>query len=97
MGSMAATSAMLRKHVWEDLGKFDERYETGGEDTAMARKMLKAGFKLVREPLLYVHHSHGLGPIDSLKQLWDYTLMAHGPRQLNKQKITKRRSHINFE
>lgn len=31
MAVLAATGAMISKAVWEELGRFDERYESGGE------------------------------------------------------------------
>ena len=68
-GALGATGAMIAKPVWQELGGFDERYEAGGEDTALANLMLKNGYGVVQEPALTVHHSHGLGLGDSIKQL----------------------------
>lgn len=99
IGVLAATSAMISKAAWEELGRFDERYETGGEDTALAAKMLANCYDVLREPAMTVHHSHGLGVIDSIKQLrgWQQTLKA--PRKLDKDKLFARRPDLlaNFD
>jgi GT2 family glycosyltransferase len=99
MGVLAATSAMISKAAWEELGGFDERYETGGEDTALAAKMLANGYGVIREPAMTVHHSHGLGVIDSIKQLhgWNQTLKA--PQKLDRDELLARRPDLlaNFD
>jgi glycosyltransferase involved in cell wall biosynthesis len=63
MGTMTATGSILLKSVWEDLGHFDESLKKGAEDMALARKMLAAGYQIIHDPLLRVHHTHGLGLI----------------------------------
>ena len=94
MGVLAATGAMISRVAWEELGRFDESYETGGEDTALAAKMLANGYDVIREPALTVHHSHGLGVIDSIKQLhgWQQTLKS--PRRLDKDELLARRPDL---
>lgn len=96
LGTMAATSAMIRKAAWDELGHFDERYEVGGEDTALARLMLKAGYSLESEPLLSVHHSHQLGPIGSLRQLRRWLRTVKGPVSLDRENIADLRPHLDF-
>lgn len=95
IGVLAATSAMISKPAWENLGKFDERYETGGEDTALAKAMLEAGYEVWHEPLLLVHHSHGLGPIRYAKQGIAYWQTTKSPVKLGEDFRTAR-PHINF-
>lgn len=97
MGVMGATNAIFSKSAWEDLGKFDERYEDGGEDTALAAKMLANGLKIIFEPALAVHHTHGLGAMDSLRQFRQWQRMLKGPNELDFQKLAARRPDINFE
>lgn len=94
MGVLGATGAMIAKPAWQELGRFDERYETGGEDTALAKSMLANGYAIIKEPALTVHHSHGLGAIDSLKQLntWNKTLRA--PQRLDIQELLARRPDL---
>ncbi len=91
LGVLAATAAMVSKSAWKELGKFDERYETGGEDTALAGKMIEAGYLVVEEPALTVHHSHGLGPINYLHQVRRWTKSLKGPQTLDSNKLIARR------
>jgi cellulose synthase/poly-beta-1,6-N-acetylglucosamine synthase-like glycosyltransferase len=94
MGALAGTGAMLSKKVWEELGRFDKRYETGGEDTALAKLMLKNGYGLVLEPALTVHHSHGLGFRDSVKQELHQFQTVRAPQQFNRQELLERRPDL---
>src|SRR5580698_5324818 len=86
LGTLGATGAMISKRVWTELGCFDERYQAGGEDTALAKSMLKAGYRVVQEPAMTVHHSHGLGFRDSVKQYINQ-LATRAPRQLDEQRL----------
>ncbi len=72
MGMMASDRAVISKAVWQDLGGYDERYGAGGEDGDLGRRMLAEGLSIVRDPVLAMHHTHGLGPIRSLLQLADW-------------------------
>lgn len=94
MGALAGTGAMLSKSVWEKLGRFDQRYETGGEDTALAKSMLKNGYEIVLEPALTVHHSHGLGLRDSVKQELHQFQTVRGPQQFDRQELLERRPDL---
>ena len=94
MGALAGTGAMLSKSVWEELGHFDQRYETGGEDTALAKLMLKNGFGIVLEPALTVHHSHGLGFRDSVKQELHQFQTVRAPQQFVRQELLERRPDL---
>jgi glycosyltransferase involved in cell wall biosynthesis len=95
LGVLAATGAMISKSAWRELGTFDERYQTGGEDGAMAKAMLSAGYKLIDEPLLSVHHTHGLGPIDTAKQ-WRHWFKTAQPQALDLNELAKRRPDLDF-
>ena len=94
MGALAGTGAMIAKSVWQELGRFDQRYETGGEDTALAKLMLKNGFGIVLEPALTVHHSHGLGLRDSVKQELHQLQTVRAPRQFDRQELLERRPDL---
>jgi GT2 family glycosyltransferase len=94
MGALAGTGAMISKSVWEKLGRFDQRYETGGEDTALAKSMLKNGFEIVLEPALTVHHSHGLGFRDSVKQELHQFQTVRAPQQFDRQELLERRPDL---
>jgi GT2 family glycosyltransferase len=94
LGALAATGAMVAKEAWRQLGRFDERYQSGGEDTALAKLMLKNGWSVVEEPALTVHHSHGLGLVDNFKQYVDQLKIVKAPRQLDKQDLLSRRPDL---
>jgi cellulose synthase/poly-beta-1,6-N-acetylglucosamine synthase-like glycosyltransferase len=94
MGTLAGTGAMLSKRVWQELGRFDLRYETGGEDTALAKSMLEHGYGIVFEPALTVHHSHGLGLRDTVKEQLHQMQTVRAPRQFNRQELLERRPDL---
>lgn len=94
LGTLAGTGAMLSKDVWERLGRFDKHYETGGEDTALAKSMLKNGFGIYLEPALTVHHSHGLGLRDSVKQTIHQIQTVRAPRHFDRQELLERRPDL---
>jgi GT2 family glycosyltransferase len=94
VGALAGTGAMIAKPVWKELGRFDLRYETGGEDTALAKLMLKNGFGIVLEPALTVHHSHGLGLRDSVKQEVHQLQTVRAPRKFDRQELLERRPDL---
>jgi glycosyltransferase involved in cell wall biosynthesis len=94
LGTLAGTGAMLSKRVWERLGRFDKHYETGGEDTALAKLMLENDFEIVLEPALTVHHSHGLGLRDSVKQTLHQLQTVRAPRQFDRQELLERRPDL---
>jgi GT2 family glycosyltransferase len=93
LGTLGATGAMISKRVWTELGRFDERYQAGGEDTALAKSMLKAGYRVVQEPAMTVHHSHGLGFKDSVKQYINQRA-TRAPTQLDEQRLMARRPDL---
>ncbi|MGB4759587.1 MAG: glycosyltransferase [Candidatus Saccharimonadales bacterium] len=95
LGVLAATSAMIAKPIWRELGRFDERYESGGEDTALAGKMIAAGYKVVREPGLAAHHSHGSGLIKALRKHREYLQTVKGPVPLRREEIKNTHPHLN--
>jgi GT2 family glycosyltransferase len=94
LGVLQATGAMISKAAWEELGRFDERYQTGGEDNALARLMFNGGMGIVQEPALSVHHSHGLGLSDSLKQLIHQQQTLRAPRHFDREQLLERRPDL---
>ena len=94
MGVLGATNAVIAKSAWEELGKFDERYEAGGEDTALAAQMLDAGFEILREPALSVHHTHGLGPVNSIRQYLSWRQILEGPKKFDRNTLLARRPDL---
>jgi GT2 family glycosyltransferase len=94
MGVLAANCAMIAKRAWQELGGFDERYEAGGEDTALAKSMLENGYGVVKEPALAVHHSHGLGLRDFVKQLVHQSQIVGVPREFDRQELLERRPDL---
>jgi GT2 family glycosyltransferase len=94
LGALGATGAMIAKPAWKALGGFDERYQAGGEDTALANSMLKNGYGVVQEPALTVHHSHGLGLRDSVKQFVHQLEVVRAPREFDKEGLLARRPDL---
>lgn len=95
-GVLAATGCMLNKKVWQQLRKFDERYEQGGEDGALAAKMLKNNLKIFEHPLLGTHHTHGLGLLNTIRQWHRWSLLGR-PTVLDRNKLSKRRPDLNLD
>jgi GT2 family glycosyltransferase len=93
LGALGATGAMISKRHWTELGRFDERYQMGGEDTALAKSMLKAGYRVVQEPAMTVHHSHGLGFKDTVKQ-YIQQMATRAPTQFDEQRLMARRPDL---
>lgn len=93
-GVLAATGAMIAKAAWQDVGGFDERYQAGGEDSALGKSMLENGYGLVQEPALSVHHSHGLGLRDTVKQRLHWRQVLKGPRQFDSRDLLSRRPDL---
>jgi glycosyltransferase involved in cell wall biosynthesis len=94
LGALGATGAMISKRVWKELGGFDDRYQAGGEDTALARSMLKAGYGVVQEPAMTVHHSHGLGFKDTVKQYIHQQQIVRAPREFDRHGLLTRRPDL---
>lgn len=94
MAVMGATGAIFSKEVWQELGRFDERYETGGEDTALARNMLKAGYGIVKEPAMAVHHAHGLNPTKTAREMLHYMRTVRGPQAMQRGLLSRRQARL---
>ncbi|EUA10929.1 glycosyl transferase 2 family protein [Mycobacterium kansasii 732] len=93
-GLLSATGAMISKSAWQELGGFDDRYQAGGEDTALGKSMLKSGYHIIQEPALTVHHSHGLGLKDSVKQGIHQLQILGEPKEFDRKKLLARRPDL---
>lgn len=94
LGALGATGAMISKTVWKELDGFDDRYQAGGEDTALAKSMLESGYGVVQEPALTVHHSHGLLWRDTFKQWVHQQQVVKGPSEFNRKGLLQRRPDL---
>lgn len=97
MAVMGATGAIFSKEAWQELGRFDERYETGGEDTAMARAILQAGYGIVKEPAMAVHHAHGLSLAKTAREMLHYMRTVRGPQAMQQGLLARRQARFKTE
>jgi GT2 family glycosyltransferase len=95
MGVLGATNCMISKEVWHDLGGFDEAYAMGGEDGAMAKRMLQEGLDIIEDPVIAVHHTHGLGPINYARQVRRWIKSAK-PSEIDLAEVTASRPDMDF-
>lgn len=96
IGALGATNAVLSKSAWKELGGFDESHGMGGEDTLFAKVALSAGYKILREPLLAVHHSHGLGVRNLALQWRQWSRSLRHAEDFDKDRLAKRRPDLDF-
>jgi glycosyltransferase involved in cell wall biosynthesis len=89
MGTMGATNCVVRMSVWRE-HKFDDSYARGGEDTAWARKVINK-YKIIYDPIITVHHSHGLNFINAYKQYKHWHEVYSGPGKFSRKDILSRR------
>jgi glycosyltransferase involved in cell wall biosynthesis len=94
-GVLAATNCMISKEIWRELGGYDESYEMGGEDGAMAKRMLAERVNIVEDPVVAVHHSHNLGPINYARQVRRWMKSAD-PHPIDLDKVSQSRPDLKF-
>lgn len=97
LGILGATNAMISREVWSELGFFDPRYERGGEDTLLARQMLEAGYTIIEDQAMAVHHTHGLGPINYARQWYQWMKTLKGPQTFDPENLARRRPDLQLE
>jgi hypothetical protein len=77
MGLLAADSSMVKR---SEVGLYDHRFGAGGADGQMGKLLLRTDvgrklgghpYRLTREPVMAVHHTHGFDPVSSL---WQYAM-----------------------
>lgn len=88
LGFLATNASLINKVAWAEIGGFDEAYAAGGEDGAFAKAVIQAGHKIVVDPAMSVHHTHGLGFVDSLRQLRYWTTLGK-PQAFSQQRLAK--------
>jgi GT2 family glycosyltransferase len=93
MGMMGANCSVVRREVWEELGGYDLRFAAGGEDADFGRRAWKAGYKIMVDPVLTVHHTHGLGPIGNARQFLYWWKLGQ-PRGFDASKLEKFRPDL---
>lgn len=67
-GALCMAGSMIRRSAWESAGGFSERFETGGEDTDLAGRLISNGERIVFDPAMTIHHTHGLGLANRLRR-----------------------------
>lgn len=92
-GDLGANYSAVRRSAWQEAGGYDENYAAGCEDVALAKTLIQNGHKIVIEPALSIYHSHGLGPINGLRQLLAWRKMA-GPMEFDLARIQKYRKDL---
>lgn len=75
LGLLATNASLIDKRVWSEVRGFDEHYGAGGEDGALAAAIMSAGYDIVINPAMAVHHTHGLGLVALTKQLRYWTTL----------------------
>jgi GT2 family glycosyltransferase len=95
-GALAATNCMISKTAWQEAGRFDERYEAGGEDTALAGTLLQMGYDIVKEPLAAVHHAHGQPFWQRMKKLMATYRTVRGPVGYDESVVRRHSPHLDL-
>ncbi|MCA9323836.1 glycosyltransferase [Candidatus Saccharibacteria bacterium] len=96
LGLFAAQNVGVSYEAWKELGGFDERWQSGGEDTDFALRALAAGLQIIEDPVVGMHHTHGLGPINYARQWQHWYRTLRGPKQLDMNKLRARRPDLDF-
>lgn len=94
LGVMGATNAMFNREAWEELDNFDLKFAAGGEDTELARTMIDAGYSIMREPLVSVHHAHGLKLANYARQFKHWLHVAGKPGAFDAGEVLARRPDL---
>lgn len=93
IGAMQATGCMVRLSAWRE-HKFDEAYGHGGEDYIWAAWALSRGYGLICDPAVAVHHSHGLGLVNLLREIKYWITVIRTPGEFDHKKLTKHRPDL---
>lgn len=88
-GFMGANCVVISRAAWDEVGGFDETFGAGGEDGALGKSIMAAGYNVAFEPALSVHHTHGLGPVNSLRQELNWRRMGE-PRDFDTRQLSYR-------
>jgi glycosyltransferase involved in cell wall biosynthesis len=91
-GVMSGSSCMVRMQTWRNEHRFDEAYGAGGEDGEWGTWAIEAGYGIIRDPVLAVHHSHGLDELHYKRHMEHY--QTKGPRPFDQADIRARRPDL---
>lgn len=69
MGVLAFDCSLIDAEAYRTAGGLNEDYQAGGADGNLAMRMAHANFRVVRDPVVSVHHTHGLNPVQSVRQV----------------------------
>lgn len=75
LGMLAADCSIVNRDAALELG-YPKLFGAGGADGQLGEKMLDGGLSVIRDPVMAVHHTHGLGVADSVRQLRAWRRMA---------------------
>jgi GT2 family glycosyltransferase len=92
-GILAANSSLYNKEAWRKVGGFDEAYGAGGEDSMLAAAVMRAGYHVIVDPAMSVHHTHGTGFVDSFKQLMYWQSLGK-PRVFSRTRLADFRKEL---
>lgn len=92
-GLTQGTGTLVRMEAWRQ-HKFDEAYGHGGEDLAWGRWALKAGHKLIYDPVVAVHHTHGLGFINLFREARYWLYISFHKGEFKQKKVAKYRPDL---
>lgn len=95
MGMMGANCSVVRRKVWEELDGYDKRYGAGGEDSDLGRRATAAGYRIMIDPVLTVHHTHGLNFLDNVRQYFYWRKLAK-PLPFDAAELAKFRDDLNL-
>jgi hypothetical protein len=76
MGLLAADCSVVNRDVITAQGMYPTIYGAGGADGRMGQKLIAQGLSVDRDPLLSVHHTHGLGTVNAIRQVLAWRRMA---------------------
>ena len=68
---------ILRKHAVEQVGGYNESYRTNYEDVDMCERLVRAGHKLVYEPLAVAYHQRRDTPRSIVRTAWRWEFYVH--------------------
>jgi len=68
---------ILRKSVVEQIGGYDESYWTNYEDVDMCKRLVRAGHKLIFEPLAVAHHQRRDTIRSVVRTAWRWEFYSH--------------------
>lgn len=98
-GALCMAGSMIRRSAWESVGGFDESFETGGEDTDLARRLIRNDERIVFDPAMTIHHTHGLSFRNRLRRTLHLSGVLIGGKGLkfNRERLMRHRPDLGLE